>query len=219
MTALSLETHTQRPGRPGVSKRVAAKPATRHATASAAVPKLRYIVVTLLGIFAILAVQLMLSIAVSGGAYEIASLKGEMRSTEQQRQMVAEDINALVAPDTLAGLATSLGMVTDNNPAYLRLSDARVVGEAVPATAGSGGQVYPVTSGTETTAPPAIVGVVFESVTLAQSAEIPAEDVYAMTPAAQEVTSLEASAPAATTSPVAEPTVRFGGTIPSPTTR
>jgi hypothetical protein len=173
------------------------------------VPKLRYIVVTLMGIFTILGVQLILSIAVSGGAYEIASLKGEMRQTEQKRQMVTEDINALVAPDTLAGLASSMGMVTDNNPAYLRLSDASVVGSALPATAGSGSQLFPVTSGNETVTVPAIVSAVFESVMTADNAEVAPE----MTPAAVSV-------PAVTTaSVVAEPEIHFGGTIPSPTTR
>jgi hypothetical protein len=208
MTALAAH-----PARPSVVSGPRAVSSTRPGSATQAVPKLRYIVVTLMGIFAILAVQLMLSIAVSGGAYEIASLKGEMRQTEQKRQMVAEDINALVAPGTLAGLATSMGMVTDNSPAYLRLSDAAIVGEAVPAAAGSGASLYPVTSGTETVAPPAIVNVVFESVVSAQAAEVDPE--VAMAAAESQ------AAPAVVTpaSVVAEPTIRYGGTIPSPTTR
>lgn len=176
-------------------------------------PKLRYIVATLVGIFAILAVQLILSIALSGGAYEIASLKGEMRNTEQKRQMVAEDINALIAPDTLAGLATSMGMVADNNPAYLRLSDSSVVGEAQPATADSGQAVYPVTAGSEDVAPPAIIAAVYESLTSPQkiSPEVPAKPVSTQTAVAT---------PVAPSEPTPAPTApRFGGSIPSPTTR
>ena len=190
---------------------------TRQGLATPAAPKLRYIVVTLMGIFAILAVQLMLSIALSGGAYEIASLKGEMRQTEQKRQMVAEDINALIAPDTLAGLATSMGMVADNNPAYLRLSDSSVVGEAKPASEGSGSGVYPVTAGSETVTPPAIIAAVYESVTAPQevvpevSEELAATEAPAVVPAATPVSVTPANpAPA---------TPRFGGSIPSPTTR
>lgn len=176
-------------------------------------PKLRYIVATLVGIFAILAVQLILSIALSGGAYEIASLKGEMRSTEQKRQMVAEDINALIAPDTLAGLATSMGMVADNNPAYLRLSDSSVVGEAQPATADSGAAVFPVTAGSEDVTPPAIIAAVYESLTSPQeiSPEVPTEPVSTQTALAT---------PVAPSEPTPAPTAkRFGGSIPSPTTR
>lgn len=186
---------------------------TRPVLTALAGPKLRYIVATLVGIFAILAVQLILSIALSGGAYEIASLKGEMRNTEQKRQMVAEDINALIAPDTLAGLATSMGMVADNNPAYLRLSDASVVGEAQPATADSGAAVYPVTAGSEDVAPPAIIAAVYESLTSPAQIgpEVPKEPVSIEAPV---VTPVVVSAPAP--SPTAP---RFGGLIPSPTTR
>lgn len=176
-------------------------------------PKLRYIVATLVGIFAILAVQLILSIALSGGAYEIASLKGEMRNTEQKRQIVAEDINALIAPDTLAGLATSMGMVADNNPAYLRLSDSSVVGEAQPATADSGAAVFPVTAGSEDVTPPAIIAAVYESLTSPQeiSPEVPTEPVSTQTALAT---------PVAPSEPTPAPTTpRFGGSIPSPTTR
>lgn len=202
---------------PASKARESASRPTRQGLATPAAPKLRYIVVTLLGIFAILAVQLMLSIALSGGAYEIASLKGEMRQTEQKRQMVAEDINALIAPDTLAGLATSMGMVADNNPAYLRLSDSSVVGEAKPASEGSGSGVYPVTAGSETVTPPAIIAAVYESVTAPQevvpevSEELAATEAPAVVPAATPVS--------VTTATPAPTTPRFGGSIPSPTTR
>lgn len=190
---------------------------TRQATAAAAVPKLRYIVVLLAGIFAILGGQLLLSIAVSGGAYEIASLKSDVRSSEQRVQIVGEEISALVAPDTLATLAGSMGMVPDNNPAYLRVSDGAVMGEAIPAQASSGAQVYPVTAGTETLLPPAIVDDVFLTIStaagvdaaasdpFAQPADVPAASVstaVAMTPEVQPVT----------------PAPRFGGSIPSPVT-
>ncbi|MDP4688630.1 MAG: hypothetical protein NWS14_02790, partial [Pontimonas sp.] len=60
---------------------------TRQKTKADAVPKLRYIVVLLAGIFAILGGQLLLSIAVSGGAYEIASLKTDLRGSQQQQQI------------------------------------------------------------------------------------------------------------------------------------
>lgn len=202
---------------PTSKAREAASRPTRQGLATPAAPKLRYIVVTLLGIFAILAVQLMLSIALSGGAYEIASLKGEMRQTEQKRQMVAEDINALIAPDTLAGLATSMGMVADNNPAYLRLSDSSVVGEAKPASEGSGSGVYPVTAGSETVTPPAIIAAVYESVTAPAevipevSEELAATEIPSVAPSASTV-----SVTPATPAPTAP---RFGGSIPSPTTR
>ncbi len=111
MTALAISSA----GAPR-AKKLQVAPSTRQKTAANAVPKLRYIVVLLAGIFAILGGQLLLSIAVSGGAYEIASLKSDLRGSHQQQQIVGEEISALVAPDTLATLAGSMGMVPDNNP-------------------------------------------------------------------------------------------------------
>lgn len=189
---------------------------TRQKPSSVPVPKLRYIVVTLVGIFAILGAQLMLSIAVSGGAYEIASLKGEVRQSQQQLQVVAEDINALTAPDTLATLAASMGMVADNNPAYLRLSDATVLGQALPASSDQGALVYSVTAGTETLVAPDIIHTVQQSVLSQVAVETPALDPFMVA---------EPVAPAMVTpasiNPVTaiETTPRFGGSLPSPATR
>lgn len=189
---------------------------TRPKPSSAPVPKLRYIVVTLVGIFAILGAQLMLSIAVSGGAYEIASLKGEVRQSQQQLQVVAEDINALVAPDTLATLAASMGMVADNNPAYLRLSDATVLGQAVPASSNQSTTVYSVTAGTETLVAPEIVQSVQQSVLSQVAVETAVTDPFAIPePVAPAVVTTASVTPVT----AIETTPRFGGTLPSPTTR
>lgn len=210
MSALAIATAPARPVRSlqGVSS-------TRQGASRTAVPKLRYIVVTLAGIFAILGAQLMLSIALSGGAYEIAGLKAEVRNSSQQLQLVAEDINALTSPDSLATLATSMGMVADSNPAYLRLSDGVVLGEALPAVSNRGGQVFAVTAGTETVGAPAIVNAVFESVTSVAAIDA-MDDAQGASTDAPVIT--PASAPVAPVV-VSDSTPRFGGTIPSPQTR
>jgi hypothetical protein len=191
---------------------------TRQKTKADAVPKLRYIVVLLAGIFAILGGQLLLSIAVSGGAYEIASLKTDLRGSQQQQQIVGEEISALVAPDTLATLAGSMGMVPDNNPAYIRVSDGAVVGEAIPAEATTSGQIFAVTAGTESVVAPEIVEDVFLTISTATALEADATDVLASPTA--DVDAPQAAEPTASTVAVAEsPAPRFGGSIPSPVTR
>ena len=193
---------------------------TRASRAVAAAPKLRYIVVILAGIFAILGGQLLLSIAVSGAAYEISGLKAQVRGSHQQLQIVAEDISALTAPDTLAGLATSMGMVEDNNPAYLRLSDATVIGEALAAASSDSTTVFTVTAGTEVHTRPPIVNAVYDSVTHAAALEDPAQDDFvALTAEATAVAEASSSVVVSPAMVTTEPTVRFGGTIPSPTTR
>jgi hypothetical protein len=193
-------------------------PSTRQKTQANAVPKLRYIVVLLAGIFAILGGQLLLSIAVSGGAYEIASLKSDLRGSQQKQQIVGEEISALVAPDTLATLAGSMGMVPDNNPAYIRVSDGVVVGEALPAEASASGQVFAVTAGTESLVPPAIVDDVFLTISTAAALEADAAD--ALAASSEEPEFAESTQPVVTTvSAVETPAPRFGGSLPSPVTR
>jgi len=220
MTALA-HVHTERQG----SSTARLAPATRHAPAAQPVPKLRYIVVVLTGIFAILGIQLLLSIAVSGGAYEIAALKGEMRKSQQELQIVAEDINALVAPSTLAGLATAMGMVADNNPAYLKLSTGEVIGEAVPAAANGSSLMYSVTGGGETLTTPAIVDSVLRSVALAQTATEEEEILEASSAQVVADTATPVTTAVATPmtpiepKPAPAPVQRYGGTIPSPITR
>ncbi len=195
-----------------------AVPSTRQKTQANAVPKLRYIVVLLAGIFAILGGQLLLSIAVSGGAYEIASLKSDLRGSQQKQQIVGEEISALVAPDTLATLAGSMGMVPDNNPAYIRVSDGVVVGEALPAEASASGQVFAVTAGTESLVPPAIVDDVFLTISTAAALEADAAD--ALAASSEEPEFAESTQPVVTTvSAVETPAPRFGGSLPSPVTR
>lgn len=191
---------------------------TRQKARADAVPKLRYIVVLLAGIFSILGGQLLLSIAVSGGAYEIASLKTDLRGSQQQQQIVGEEISALVAPDTLATLAGSMGMVPDNNPAYIRVSDGAVVGEAIPAEASASGQVFAVTAGTESVVAPEIVEDVFLTISTATALEADVTDVLA--PDTAEVDSSQTAQPTASLVVATEPPApRFGGSIPSPVTR
>jgi len=213
MTALAISSA----GAPR-AKKLRVAPSTRQKTATNAVPKLRYIVVLLSGIFAILGGQLLLSIAVSGGAYEIASLKSDLRGSHQQQQIVGEEISALVAPDTLATLAGSMGMVPDNNPAYIRVSDGAIVGEAQPAEASSGGQVYATTAGTETITPPAIVEDVFTTISYQAALEADAEDVLAAQ-ALEDLTLEDATATTVGAPASDAPAPRFGGSIPSPVTR
>ena len=213
MTALATAAAVpSRATKPRVSR------STRQKTKADAVPKLRYIVVLLAGIFAILGGQLLLSIAVSGGAYDIASLKAELRGSHQQQQIVGEEISALVAPDTLATLAGSMGMVPDNNPAYIRVSDGAIVGEAVPAEVNLSGQVYAVTAGTETIAPPEIVEDVYLTISAQAALEADAEDVLATQAETSEPVAGETSTIQTVSAPET-PAPRFGGSIPSPVTR
>ncbi|MBX3093187.1 MAG: hypothetical protein KF680_01385 [Cryobacterium sp.] len=99
-------------------------------------PRLLYALVTVGGLFAVLIAQLLLSIAVSDGAYQIASLQQQQRELQRDAETLTEAIQVLQSPQHLAVNAVALGMVSNSSTAYLRLSDGAVLGSAVAATAG-----------------------------------------------------------------------------------
>ena len=100
-------------------------------------PRLFYAVVTVGGLFAILLAQLLLSIVISDGAYEISALQVQQKELVRDQQTVTEQLQVLQSPQHLAANAAALGMVTNANPVYLRLSDGMVFGAPAPATASS----------------------------------------------------------------------------------
>lgn len=101
-------------------------------------PRAAHAVVTIVGVFAILLTQLMLSIVLSDGAYRITALESQRLELDRSAQVLTESIEALRSPQHLAANAESLGMVANSSPAYLRLADGRVLGAPVAAGSGAG---------------------------------------------------------------------------------
>lgn len=101
-------------------------------------PRVFYAMVTVAVIFGIIIAQLLLSVAVASGAYEIASLKQSNRELSRTYQTVNQDLERLASPQNLSANAESLGMVTNSTPVYLRLSDGAVLGSPEPASAQGG---------------------------------------------------------------------------------
>ncbi len=101
-------------------------------------PKAFYAMVTVGGLIAILLAQLLLSIAVSNGAYQIAGLHKQQSELTRDQQALTEELQVLRSPQHLAGSAEVLGMVTNPSTAYLRLSDGAVIGNPVAARASDG---------------------------------------------------------------------------------
>jgi hypothetical protein len=92
-------------------------------------PKLAYGLTAVLGIIAIIAAQLVLSIVTSQGAYDIAALQLQQKEATRDAQILTEDLDRMKSPQFLAANAQALGMVTNANPAYLQLSDGAVLGQ------------------------------------------------------------------------------------------
>ncbi|MFE5410315.1 hypothetical protein [Microbacterium sp. NPDC056569] len=91
-------------------------------------PKLFYGVVAVMGAFLIAAAQMSLSIMTTQGTYEIAALTKQQRDLTYEKQILYDDVAGLSSPQYLAANAAALGMVINEAPSYLRLSDGAILG-------------------------------------------------------------------------------------------
>ena len=167
-------------------------------------PRAVYAIVAIAVLFGIVVAQLLLSITISQGAYQISSLQAKRTELQRAYQAASEDLNRLASPQNLAANANALGMVTNSNPVYLRLSDGAVLGAPVPAS-GSAGTV---TGGQGNLVP----NVLLNGVPLAVPAP-PAAPGAA--PAAGAANSPSAGGAPASTPPA---TVPLDGALPTPVT-
>lgn len=87
-----------------------------------------------IGVLAILSVQLWLNLSVSSGAYEINDLVYQQRELSRTERALKLDVNRLASPQNLATEATALGMVQNSQPAYLVLAEAAIAGSIVQST-------------------------------------------------------------------------------------
>lgn len=109
-------------------------------------PRTIYALVTVAGLFLILMAQLLLSILLSDGAYQITALQAKQTNLSRDAQTYGEKLDVLKSPQNLSARAEALGMVMSTAPAvYLRLSDGAVIGTPTAmrasqaATVGAGG--------------------------------------------------------------------------------
>ena len=95
-------------------------------------------VVVLLSVLSVGLVGLILmSTALQAQSFQMSSLQAENNALQVTQQQLAREVEVLQAPAHIASQALSLGMVPNTNPAFLRLSDGRVVGDPAPAESGS----------------------------------------------------------------------------------
>ena len=63
------------------------------------------------------------------GAYEIVDLKNESAALSTQADIIGSEVNSLSSNQNLVNVAHALGMVSNVNPVFLRLSDSNVIGK------------------------------------------------------------------------------------------
>ncbi len=91
-------------------------------------PKLAYAIITIASLFAIFAAQLLLSIVVSDGAYQVSALQDQQKDLLRTQDALTEKLNVLDSTQNLSTQAAHLGMVPNSSPLALNLSTGAVYG-------------------------------------------------------------------------------------------
>ncbi|WP_270352545.1 hypothetical protein [Microbacterium testaceum] len=102
-------------------------------TARRRAPRRLFGIVAVAGALVIVLVQMGLGILTTQSSFEIASLTQQQRDLTYQKQILYDETAGLSSPQYLAANAAALGMVIDESPTYLRLSDGAVIGSDKPA--------------------------------------------------------------------------------------
>ncbi len=92
-------------------------------------PRLAHAVVTIAGIGVILLVQLLLSIVLADGAYQISALQTDQLELLREEQALSEQLELLGSTQNLTANAEALGMVASGNPMFLNAGTGGVVGD------------------------------------------------------------------------------------------
>ncbi|TXN30677.1 hypothetical protein [Lacisediminihabitans profunda] len=101
-------------------------------------PRVVYALVAVTGLFVILIAQLLLSIVLSQGSYDISALQATHKELSRDQQALSENLRVLESPQNLAGRAEQLGMVLNTSGyGWLRLSDGAVLAAPTAADAAS----------------------------------------------------------------------------------
>lgn len=100
-------------------------------------PRLAYGIVAVLGAIAIAAAQMTLSILTTQTSYEMSALSQQQRELDWQAQILYDEVAGLSSPQYLAANASALGMIIEESPGYLRLSDGAILGSAGAAVGAS----------------------------------------------------------------------------------
>lgn len=93
-----------------------------------------FVVVVLLVLSTGLVGLIVTSTVLQGQSFQQAELDKEVATLQTQQQALAREVDRLHSPGSVADRAGRFGMVRNTNPAFLRLSDGKVLGKPEPAT-------------------------------------------------------------------------------------
>ena len=81
------------------------------------------------GIAGIQLIKLALGVSTTNNAYALSDLVNEKKDLVVTQQILAEQVDSLSSNQNLANAAQKMGMISNANPVFLRLSDKRVFGK------------------------------------------------------------------------------------------
>lgn len=125
MSNLAYATPRRRPAETAPRRHIEIAPTREQRRAR---PTVAYAVITVTSLFVIFAAQLLLSIVVSDGAYQIATLQGQQKELLRSQEALTESLDLAASSQSLAINATNLGMVPASTPLFLDLQTGAVVG-------------------------------------------------------------------------------------------
>jgi hypothetical protein len=76
---------------------------------------------------------LLLNLSMQKGAFELAGIQAQSEDLRTQEQALSFDMQRLGSTQHLSRRATKLGMLRNNNPVFLDLTDGSIIGDPVPA--------------------------------------------------------------------------------------
>ena len=118
--------------RPGDAERMRARLSVVRGRTTA--PRLPFATLVLVVLGLGLVGLLVLNTSLQQGAFYARDLQARAAVLTDQRQALQMQVAALREPQRVANRAAAMGMVPNDSPAFLRLSDAKVLGNAAPAS-------------------------------------------------------------------------------------
>lgn len=199
-------------------------------------PKLVYAIVAVSAIGAVLLGQLLISIFISDGAYDIVHLTQQQTAYQRQQAALNEQLEVAASTQNLVNKAESLGMVSGGSPLFINLSTGAVSGapsSAQRSLLGSAGNMVAnsllpdaTLAQQQAAAAQAAAQQVAEQQAAQAAAQLATDDqsgiVTAQSPAssASTPTATASPTPGASSTPTPSPSVASNpATLPSPVTR
>lgn len=105
--------------------------------AKATAPRAPFVLVIIVLVVIGLGGLIFISTVLQRQAFVIADLDTQINDLSNQRQAMSRELDRMQSPAGLGQEAIRLGMVPNTNPVFIRISDGEIIGDPVPAEAGT----------------------------------------------------------------------------------